>query len=122
MFNWHEGVFIMEQREQIDIIKEFGLEKLSDDQQVAQQQKIMEILDTRFIRQLVLRLSDDSFFERLFKSKTKKLNTLLAGDDQQAVISFIAKNIPDYPKIYRNITDDLKREMSGVLNIIKKKD
>ena len=122
MFNWHEGVFIMEQREQIDIIKEFGLEKLSDDQQVAQQQKIMEILDTRFIRQLVLRLSDDSFFERLFKSKTKKLNTLLAGDDQQAVISFIAKNIPDYPKIYRKITDDLKREMGAVFKIIKKKD
>jgi len=112
----------MEQREQIDIIKEFDLEKLSDDQQAAQQQKIMEILDTRFIRQVLLRLSDDSFFERLFKSKTKKLNTLLAGDDQQAVISFIAKNIPDYPKIYRKITDDLKREMGAVFKIIKKKD
>ncbi len=92
----------MSTQKDFDLIKEFGLEKLSDDKKIAFQEKILELVNTRFLRVIFKSLSEED--------KTE-LDKIMDGDDSELVNKFIAEKVPNYAEIHEKIVEDLKKEM-----------
>lgn len=92
----------MSTQNEFDLIKEFGLEKLSDEKKVILQDKILGLIDSRFLRVI---------FKSLPEEQKTELDKLLDGDDSDAVSKFIAENVPEYAEIHKRIVEDLKKEM-----------
>lgn len=95
----------MSTQKEFDLIKEFGLEKLSDEKKVALQDKILGLIDARFLRVV---------FKSLSEEQKLTLDKLLDGDDSDAVSKFIADNVPNYAEIHAEIIEDLKKEMMSM--------
>lgn len=92
----------MSTKNDFDLIKEFGLEKLSDEEKKAFQEKILALIDARFMRVVFKSLSEEQKLE---------LDKFLDGDDSEAVSKFIAEKVPNYAEVHANIVNDLKKEM-----------
>ena len=89
-------------QQEFDLIKEFGLEKLPDDKKAALQTKIIELIDSRFNRLLLERLSEEDKLE---------LDKVLAQGDPVSMNAFMSVKVPDYATIHQAVVDDLKVEM-----------
>ena len=89
-------------QQEFDLIKEFGLEELPDDQKAVLQTKIIDLIDSRFNR-LIL--------ERLSESDKLELDQVLAKSDPEAMNVFVSSKVPDYAEIYDRVIADLKVEV-----------
>jgi len=101
-----------QQVEGFDILKEFGLENLSEDKKAGLQQQIIEVIESRFSRVILNRLPEED---------KKELDKLLAGNDSEQMNKFMAAKVPDYAGIYKKIVEDLKEEMLKVRDAISQK-
>lgn len=87
---------------EFDLIKEFGLENLPAEKKEALQTKIIELIDTRFNRLVLERLSEDD---------KQELDKVLASPDPEGMKTFIMTKVPNYMELYDQIVTDLKGEM-----------
>lgn len=95
----------MSTQNDFDLLKEFGLEDLPDDQKVALQEKILGLVEARFNRVVLGMLSEED---------KQELDKLLEGDDLEKMNEFIAEKVPNYAEIHKEIVDDLKKEMIDI--------
>ena len=100
----------MDQKD-FDLIKEFGLEDLPPEKQQALQDQIIELIETRFNRAILNRLSDED--------KTE-LDKLLGGNDSEAMNKFMAAKVPDFADIHEQIVGELKVEMMKMRDALLK--
>lgn len=89
-------------QQDFDLIKEFGLEKLPADKKAALQTKILELIDSRFNRLILERLSEADKLE---------LDQVLAKGDPESMNVFMSAKVPDYAEIQARVVAGLKVEM-----------
>lgn len=94
-----------------DLIKEFGLESLPPEKQQALQDQIIELIETRFNRAILNRLSDADQVE---------LDKLLGANDPESMNKFMADKVPDFVDIHGQIIEELKAEMMKMRDVLLK--
>ena len=93
----------MPNNNKFDILKEFKLENLSEDKKTALQKQILDLIESRFNRALLNRMS-----EKEKQEFTQKL------EQNQGVEEFLKAKVPDFVDVHKQIVDDLKAEMMNL--------
>ena len=91
------------QNKSFDIIKEFKLENLAEDKKTALQKQILDLIESRFSRALLMRMSEKDKEE--FSQKLEQ---------NQGVEEFLKDKVSDFADIHKQIVDDLKAEMMNL--------
>jgi hypothetical protein len=86
--------------QEFDIFKELGMENLPEDQKEALREQMLDLIETRFNRAILMAMPED------YKLEFDKI--LESGE---GVEEFIQAKVPNYADIHREIVDDLKNEM-----------
>lgn len=95
----------MSTQNEFDLLKEFGLENLSDEEKKAFQEKILGLIDARFNR---------AVFNSLNDGEKKELDKLIDLNNEEEISKYIADKVPNYQEIYMTVVADLKEEMMGM--------
>ena len=96
---------------EFDLFKEFGLENLPEEKKTALQKQILTLIETRFSRAIMERLSEDD---------KKKLDEVMAKNNAEEMDKFISEKVPDFAEIQKNIVEELKKEMLKIRDGISK--
>lgn len=86
--------------QEFDIFKELGIENLPEDQKEALRQQMLDLIETRFNRAILMSMSEED--------KLEFDKVLQSG---QGVDEFVQTKVPNYTEIHRQIIEDLKQEM-----------
>lgn len=86
--------------QEFDIFKELGIENLPEDQKQALRQQMLDLIETRFNRAILMSMSEED--------KLEFDKVLQSG---QGVDEFVQTKVPNYTEIHRQIIEDLKQEM-----------
>lgn len=86
--------------QEFDILVEFGLNDIAEEKKQALREKIIDVIESRFNRALLMAMSEDD------KLEFDKI--LTTGDGVEA---FIQLKVPNFAEIHLQIVEDLKQEM-----------
>lgn len=86
--------------QEFDIFKELGMENLPEEQKQALREQMLDLIETRFNRAILMSMSeeDKQEFDKILESG-------------QGVDEFIQAKVPNYTEIHHQIIEDLKQEM-----------
>jgi hypothetical protein len=99
----------MLEQQNFDIMKEFGLENLPDESKQALKEKILDLIESRFNRALLINMSE--------KEKQELDRILETGKD---LSEFIRMTVPNFAELHEQIVADLKQEMHKLDDIMRK--
>lgn len=86
--------------QEFDIFKELGMENVPEEQKEALRQQMLDLIETRFNRAILMAMSEE-----------EKLEFDKVLESGEGVDEFIQAKVPNYAEIHRQIIDDLKQEM-----------
>ena len=94
-----------------DLFKEFGIENLPDEKKEAIQEQVLTLIESRFTRSIIERLSEED---------KKELDEVISRDSAEEMDKFIVEKVPDFAEIQKNIVEELKKEMLSINSSVSK--